>query len=230
MSSLSNVGNLMHLYLDEIEEGDPVRSSAFVIKAAANLLAETGGRNWIPVIVKEIDRDRYQVIGNSFVYAVVKEAGLERIWCIVADSDPGTIQATQILAQEKVPKVNLSTASFDQIRAALQYLTEDPKLGIKGLDISKVANRIDEAPDRPFWKSLDPLTTLKCSITAAKLKAFEQVFYLRPAPLPTPPPLPSAQALKKMKVSELKELAKQRDLAGYSKLKKADLVQALLNF
>lgn len=32
-----------------------------------------------------------------------------------------------------------------------------------------------------------------------------------------------------MKVSELKELAKQRELAGYTKLKKADLVQALLN-
>jgi roadblock/LC7 domain-containing protein len=85
MSNLSDIGNLMHLYMDEIQAGEGTDAPEFLITATAKKLNELGGRNWVPVIVKEIGEDQYEVIGNSFIYAVAEEAGLEKVWCIIAD-------------------------------------------------------------------------------------------------------------------------------------------------
>lgn len=182
MSSLNNTGSLMHLYLDEIEPKKATHASSFSIQAAANLLNQTGGRNWIPVIVKEIGEDRYQVIGNSFIYAVAEAAGLERVWCIIADDSSDTAEITQVLAGEKVPKINLSKASRDEIRAALQYLIEQPGSALKSVKLPIATTRIDEAP-RQSWKSLDPILTLKCGITKKNIKALEQIFDVEPQPM-----------------------------------------------
>jgi len=85
MKSSNSIGSLMHLPINEIDPGDGTDAPEFLIKATANILKQKGGRNWIPVIVKETGEDKYQVIGNSFVYAVAEQAGLERVWCIIAD-------------------------------------------------------------------------------------------------------------------------------------------------
>jgi hypothetical protein len=45
MTNYTNTGNLMHLYLDEIQPGDLTHASNFLIKATANTLKEKGGRN-----------------------------------------------------------------------------------------------------------------------------------------------------------------------------------------
>src|SRR6476469_10363233 len=108
MSQLSNIGNLMHLYLEEIEPVQGTNVSGFLIKAAAKSLNASKGRNWVPLIVKETSEDKYEVIGNSFIYAVAEQAGLEKVWCIIADSSEETEESTKILAGEKVPKINLS--------------------------------------------------------------------------------------------------------------------------
>jgi hypothetical protein len=231
MKNSSSTGNLMHLYLDEIEAGEGTDIPEFLIRATANILKEKGGRNWIPVIVKEIGEDSYQVIGNSFIYAVADQAGLERVWCIIADDSDNTIVLTKVLAGEAFPKINLSTASRDEIMAALEYLIEQPNGILKGIKLAVATNRIDEAP-RQFWKNFDPVIGLKCGITKGKkLDALKSVFYLTPQ---TPPVETSTSettlepsALKKMTVAQLKVIAKEKGITDISKMKKADLIKAL---
>jgi HeH/LEM domain len=225
MSTLADVGNLMYLYLDEIEPGEGVIVSEFLVKASANLLNEYGGRNWIPLIVRRVGKSQYEVIGNSFIYAVAEAAGLERVWCIIADETDGAVEISKVLARETIPKVNLSTASRDEIVAALNYLIEQPGSPIKAVKPAIAANRIEESP-RQYWKTLDPITTLKCGITKGKkLDALKQVFYLAPQPLPDVIQEPTILAT--LTVAELKKMAKKREINVPSKAKKQDLVELL---
>lgn len=225
MNSLSSIGKLMHLYLDEIEPGQETDASEFLIKASAHLLNQKGGRNWIPVIVKETGEDQYEAIGNAFVYAVAEEAGLERVWCIVADDSEDTVEVTKVLAGEQTPKVNLSKASRDEIMAALQFLIEQPGSPLKTVRLAIATSRIDEAPRR-YWKTFDPIATLKCGITKGKkLDALKQVFYLTPQPMSDA--VTDTAILRTMSTTDLKNIAKQRGVSGISKMKKDDLVAAL---
>jgi Rho termination factor, N-terminal domain len=224
MSNFNDIGNLMHLYLDEIEPGEGTHYSEFVIQTTANLLKQKGGRNWIPVIVKEIGKDRYQVIGNSFIYAVAERAGLDRVWCIIADDSSDTADITQVLAREKIPKINLSQASRDEILSGLEYLIKQPDSVLKSVKLPVATNQIDEAP-RQYWKNLDPIADLKCGIAKGKIKALEQIFYV--VPQPRPDTITDASLLKTLPVKELKDMAKKRGIAGLSKMKKDDLVKIL---
>ena len=225
MASLSDIGNLMHLYLDEIEPGAATTAPDFLIRASAQILNEKCDRNWVPIIVKETGKDQYQVIGNSFVYAVVEEAGLDRVWCVIADDNDSTAEISKVLSGEEIPKINLSKASRDEITAALQYLIELPGSDLKKVKLATATNRIDEAP-RQYWKTLDPIANLKCGITRGKkLNALKSVFYLTPQPMPeviTDPVL-----LNSLTATELKKMAKKRGISGYSKLKKNELVNVL---
>lgn len=177
--SFSDIGNLIYLPFDEIEPGKPTEAHEYLIRSAANHL-ESIGRNWVPVIVKETAPDQYQVIGNSFVYAVADAAGLSKVWCIVAEDTPETVATTQILAQEIFPKTNLSTASREEISAALDYIRSQPNSPITSKTSTSLLSRLDEA-SRQYWKSFDPIKKMGCGITTdLKLKAFEKVFYLTP--------------------------------------------------
>ncbi|WP_225895750.1 Rho termination factor N-terminal domain-containing protein [Dendronalium phyllosphericum] len=227
--SLSNVGNLMWLYMNEISPGQGTNAPEFCIKAAGRVLMESGGRNWVPVIVKEIEQDQYEVIGNSFVYAIAQEVGLERVWCIVTDSSEKTFDLTRILTGELIPKLNLSTASRDEIQAALQYLIEKPNSELKGVKLAIATNRIDEA-SRQSWKNFEPITRLNCGITKGKkLDALKEVFYLTPQSEPevvTSKVTPETN-LNTLTVTELKDMAKKQGISGYKNKKKQELVALL---
>ncbi|HSF74810.1 MAG TPA: Rho termination factor N-terminal domain-containing protein [Microcoleus sp.] len=225
MKSSNSIGSLMHLPINEIDPGDRSNIPEFLLKATANILKEKGGRNWIPVIVKDIGEDRYQVISNYFVYAVAEQAGLDRVWCIIADARDDTITLTKILAGEEKPKINLSTASRDEIMAALQYLIEQPNSDLKSVKLAVATNRIDEAP-RQYWKNFEPITSLKCGITKGKkLDAIKSVFYLTPQSMPDT--INDVTILRTMTTVELKAIAKKRGIAGITKMKKDALVEAL---
>ncbi|ACC83850.1 conserved hypothetical protein [Nostoc punctiforme PCC 73102] len=225
MSSLSNIGNLMHLYLDEIDPGEGTNAPEFLIKASAHLLNQKEGRNWIPVIVKETGKDKYQVIANSFIYAIAEAARLDRVWCIITDGSDETVEVTKVLAKEEIPKINLSKASRDEIMAALEYLVEQPGSVLKAVKPAIATNRIDEAP-REYWKTLDPILNLKCGITKGKkLDALNKVFYLTPQPMPDT--ITDTAILQTMTIADLKAIAKKRGITGITKMKKDNLVKAL---
>ncbi len=225
MSNFSDIGNLMYLDLEIIEPGNITNTSEYLVNATAKELSNTDGRNWIPLIVKEIAEDRYQVIGNYFIYAVAEAAGLEKVWCIIADDSEETAKVTKILAGEEIPKINLSIASRDDIKSALEYLIEQPATVLKGVKVPVATNRIDEAP-RQYWQDLKPITKLGCGITSGKkLKALEELFYLTPQPMPDD--IKDAKILNTMTTTELRKLAKKRNISGYSKLTKSSLVKLL---
>lgn len=228
----------MYLYLDDISPNGGTDAPEFLIKASAALLKQNGGRNWIPVIVKQTSEDKYEVIGNSFVYTVAEQASLERVWCIIADNSDETVEITKVLAGEKMPKINLSKASRDEIMAGLQYLIEQPGSALKTVKIAVAVNRIDEAP-RQSWQNFEPIIKLKCGITkGAKLDALKQVFYI------TPPTTPdkninsdllkpkkekeaNASIYQKMSLTALKKIAKEKGITGYSKMNKNELIAAI---
>lgn len=228
MSSFSDVGNLMYLYRDTIEPGEAIEVPSFLIQAAAKSLVEAGGRNWVPVIVKEIGEDHYQVIGNSFIYVVTEAAGLEKIWCIIADDKPETTTLTKILTRESIPKINLATATREEIRDGLQYLIEKADNPLKGVTLSIATNRITAAP-RHTWKSFEALTQLKCGITKAKLDTLKHIFDL-PSPSPRADaeiPPSSSSSLESLTLKELKAIAKTKGIRGYSSLPKNELIERL---
>ncbi|MBW4644594.1 MAG: hypothetical protein KME23_16665 [Goleter apudmare HA4340-LM2] len=197
MSDFDNIGKLKHLPLVDIEPGEQFSTSEFIVKAATEAVLQADGRNWIPIIVKEIGDYKYQAVSNHFVYAVAQQAELERVWCIVIPSEPQSIEQAKILAREVTPKVNLNTASRDTILAALRYLVAEPGSALKGIDPIIATNRI-AASDRQNWSNLNPITNLKCGITRGKkLDELTKVFYLAsPAPLSPPPKSPEIVSIK----------------------------------
>ncbi|MFS0519571.1 Rho termination factor [Nostoc sp. UIC 10607] len=245
---IDDIGNLMYLYRKEISLCGGTDAPEFLIKSTAQALNSLGGRNWIPVIVKEIGEDQYEVIGNSFIYAVAEEAGLDKVWCIIADDSKETSEVTKILAGEIRPKINLCHATRDEIKSALEYLIEKPGSVIKSVSILVAVNRIEEASDRKYWKTFEPITKLGCGITkGAKLNALKEVFALTPEPkvtdtiekevfeppskLPTgdelSPKTPSKEYLIKLTVAKLKEMARERKIPGYGRKLKDELVRLL---
>lgn len=189
MSDFNDVGKLKHLPLSDIKQEDSFSYSEFIITAAATAVLNTGGRNWLPVIVKEVG-DKYEVVSNYFVYAVAQKAKLERVWCIVIEPDEENIEQAKILSGETLPKVNLSTAPKETIADALKYLVEEPGSLLSKLDVAKTVDKI--VANRESWVNLDVITTLKCGISKGdKLNAFAKVFFVSPPKQsePTPPAL-----------------------------------------
>jgi hypothetical protein len=220
----------MHLWLHEITVPEPTDAPQFLLDVVSEALKQSGGKNWIPVIVKEVSKGEYVVVANSFIYAAAENAGLEKAWCVIVDHDESAEYLTKVLAREIVPKLDLATASYEQIQGALEYVSEKPNSALKGFKLLVAVNRIAEAP-RHNWKSLDELTKLKCGITKGKkLDALKEVFTLNvksvkePVEVNAPKPI---QSLDSLSLTELKAMAKDKKLKGYSKKTKAELVDLL---
>ncbi|NJK70308.1 MAG: hypothetical protein HC849_25075 [Oscillatoriales cyanobacterium RU_3_3] len=185
MNNSENIGKLMYLELTKIESAESCSESEFIIAGAAEAILQSGDRNWIPIIVKETGDYQYEVVSNNFVYAVAKQAKLERAWCIVIDPQPSNIQQAKILTREVIPTVNLSTASKDTIVAVLKYLVQEHNW--KNVKPVEAANKI-VASNREQWSDFIPLTKLQCGLTKARLDCITKVFTISPPPPPPPPP------------------------------------------
>lgn len=227
---MTNNIQLMHLWLHEITVPDPTDAPQFVLDVVSQALSVSGGKNWIPVIVKEVSKGEYVVVANSFIYAAAENAGLEKVWGVIVDNEENAEYLTKVLAREIVPKLDLANASYEQIQGALEYVSEKPNSALKGIKLLVAVNRIAESP-RQNWKSLDELTKLKCGITKGKkLDALKEVFTLNvksvkePVEVNAPKPI---QSLDSLSLTELKAMAKDKKLKGYSKKTKAELVDLL---
>lgn len=226
MGRFDDIGKLMLLPLEDIEPGHEFSAPAFVVAAAAASLQRTPEqRNWVPIVVQETGNYQYKVVSNHFVYAAANAADLDKVWCIIIDPSEGNIEQARILSQEIVPKVDLRSASRETIEAALRYVIEQPGSPLKGIDLAKVTNRL-EAAEKFHWQDLSPISMLKCGITKGKkLDALKQVFFLSSLPAESKPQ--QRQKLEDLPTPELKQLAKKYGLAGYSKLKKLELLTLL---
>jgi len=65
------MGEIRYIYIDDIDFDGSVEASDFLINATASYLKQEGGVNWVPLIVSETSHNKYNVVGNSFIYAVV---------------------------------------------------------------------------------------------------------------------------------------------------------------
>ncbi|MFN7354498.1 MAG: Rho termination factor [Pseudanabaena sp.] len=227
---MTNSIQLMYLWLHEISVPEPTDAPQFLVDVVSETLKKSGGKNWIPVIVKEVSNGEYVVVANSFIYAAAENAELEKVWCVIVDNDESAEYLTKVLAREIVPKLDLATASYEQIQGALEYVSEKPNSALKGFKLLVAVNRIAEAP-RQNWKSLDELTKLKCGITKGKkLDALKEVFTLNvksvKATVDVNEPKPT-KSLDSLSLTELKAMAKEKKLKGYSKKTKAELVDLL---
>lgn len=220
------IGTLRYLYLEEIELQESIEVAEFLVMGAAKAILATNNRNWIPLIVTQTALEKYQVIGNAFVYQVAVEAALEKVWCIIADDSPETLETTKLLAQEKLPQIDLATATREEIKAGLEYLINRANNPLKGVKLASAIDRIDSAPRQYWQKSLIDVTSLKCGITGGtKLNIFKEIFYVTPQPLPEV--ITDESLLQNFNTTELKNMAKKRKLSGYSKMKKLELVKLL---
>ncbi len=225
MAKLDNIGNLMYLYLEDIKSSQASNYSLFIVNSTAKLFKDGNTRNWLPLIVKETGEDQYKLIANSFGYQVAKEVNLERVWCIIADDSPETEEIAQILTGEKLPKINLSIASKKEITQAIEYLTTLPKKPLKGVNKSLLIDRLSSAPKK-YLQNFNYIPRLNCGIRkGSKLEALKEVFYLTPEPICED--VTDKTILNLLTVSELKKIAKARQLKNFSKLSKAKLVELL---
>lgn len=229
MAKLDDIGNLMYLYLDDIKVKNLKKESPFLISATVKLLHQNKTRNWLPLIVKETGEDQYELIANSFGYQVAKEANLQRVWCIIADDSQETEEISQILTGEKIPKINLSIASKEKINQAIEYLFSLPNSELKSINRykQKLIDNISNAPTRKYWQNFKSLGDLKCGIgkKGKKLDEFTQVFYLTPESIPVD--TKDKNILNSLTKTELQNIAKARQLKGYSKLNISKLVELL---
>ncbi|MGI0486942.1 hypothetical protein ACN4EK_15995 [Pantanalinema rosaneae CENA516] len=218
MSKFDDTGELMHLPLEKIISDEPTYESEFIVNAAAEAILNSDGRNWMPIIVEKSGDHQYRVVSNHFVYAVAQQAELERVWCIIIESNPQLIQQAKILAKETLPKVNLNTASRDSIVAALRYLEAEPGSALKGLDVTVAANRIEDA-DRESWSDFNPITKLKCGITKGKkLDALDKVFFLSAVQIPPAPETISIKQASRDEIFERLNYLSTYKIGGFDKL------------
>jgi hypothetical protein len=190
------VGALLHLYLEEIEPLIPTEAHQFLITEAAKAINEAQGRNWIPVIVKQTGAEKFQAIANIFILVAAQEAGIDKVWCIVVDDSAITQKSSQLLSQELTPKVDLATATRDEIKLALDYLINRSINPLVGVRLATALDKIDGVSRQSWKESLKEVVALKCGITTGKkLDIFKEVFYITPQPpLPPPPPVNLATA------------------------------------
>lgn len=225
------IGALLHLYIDEVEPLFPTQSDQFLIAKAAESINLCEGRNWIPVVVKQTGESNFVAIANIFTLAAMREAGLKKIWCIVADDSEFVQKSSQLLTKEIVPKVNLTTATREEIKLALEYLINRLVNPLPAVKVATALDKIANA-DRQYWQeNLKEVVALKCGITnGKKLDIFKEVFYTTPKTREkSNEESDMTNDLGKLTAPELKKIAKKRGYSGYSKMKKAELLVLLAN-
>ena len=187
MSSFKDIGQLIQVPINQLTLVDRKDIPPFIIASLSEKLLSPNTRNWIPVIVQEIVPRQYSVIANQHIFAAMEAAGQEKIWVAVIPEDDESTEQVKFLTRQKTATINLCTADYDMIYAALSYLRDQATNKLSKLDINLATQRIFNAPGRFAWSSLQPLTKLKCGISKQKLNMFAGVFNVQPEPIEIKP-------------------------------------------
>lgn len=141
-------------------------AESMVINAIANELA-ISGQNVLPVMVKQLKEDKYDVVFNTQILMAARQAGLDFIYCIVVDDE----MAAQLKVEAgKNLKVNLNRASEVELIAAFENIKSNIAAFNK-IEPNAIARAIVQYRAVDRINSLTFLTKLKCGIGKTKLPA-----------------------------------------------------------
>jgi hypothetical protein len=112
------------------------------------------------------------------------------------------------------PKINLSIANKDEIKATFKYLksqSNSPLSEITTKSIESIANKIVNS-NRQYWTNLTPLGNLGTNLIKKNLEFISTVFYFTPIPPPPPPKINLSIANRDQIMEGLEFLKKERKL------------------
>ena len=176
MEEFSDIGKYLRLPLNQIKLQERTDTfNSVVVEAIAEKLQQNQ-RNFLPIIVEEVDEDEYKVLLNGHVLEAAEKAKLDFVWCILADEQ----RRKQIEIESKQRfEVNMLTSSEETISGMLTYIKKNHS-GWR-IEPQKVAKIIVEHRSEQWKKRkpFQPLTELKCGIGRTKLKTLKNYFCLK---------------------------------------------------
>ena len=174
MEIFSDIGKYLRLPQKQIKirPGEELENTA-VIEAIADKIRENG-RNFLPVIVEEVDEDEYEVLMNAHVLEAVRQANQDFVWCILADEKRR--KQMEIESMQRF-EVNILTASEQAIAGMLDYI-KSTNPGWTQVDPKTAAQKIVENR-QDSWKSFNPIAKLRCRIGRKKLTTLQNYFCIQ---------------------------------------------------
>ena len=176
MQEFSDIGKYLRLPLHQVKLQERTEKANFVVIEAIAEKLKQNQRNFLPIIVEEVDEDEYKVLLNGHVFEAAQKAKLHFVWCILADEQ----RRKQIEIESKQRfEVNMLTASEETISGMLTYIKKNHSAWrIKPQKVAKaiVENRSEQWKKRKPFK---PLTELKCGIGNKKLETLKNYFCLK---------------------------------------------------
>ena len=163
-------GQTVHLPINEVE-GTSVGHEVLIKNIALHM--KKTNKNFLPVIVKEIEENHYESCLNTPVLEAARLANLDFIWCIIVDND--MLQQIEI-ESGKVIRLPLLSASEDDIIELIEYVKKDERYSrsISRLDSQKTAKAIIKKREENKLHSLKFLTQEKCGFGDKALSIFKE--------------------------------------------------------
>jgi hypothetical protein len=173
MEVFSDIGKYLRIPRKQIHlrEQEKESTPAVLIEAIAEKL-KVNQRNYLPIIIEEVDEDEYEVLLNGHVLEAAEKANLDFVWCILADEKRG--KQIEIESKQRF-EVDLLTASETMISEMIQYIKKN--YNWTQVDPEKAAHVIvQERSD--CWKEVKDIikTKEKFRIGEKKLPILEKYF------------------------------------------------------
>lgn len=172
MENFSDVGKYLRIPCNKIINKNKSQTHSVIINAIADKL-KIHRRNFLPIIVEEVDEEKYEILLNGHILEAAKQAQLDFVWCIIADKKRG--KQIEIESKQRF-EINLLTASDKTISEMFDYI-KSVHTGFNQVNPQEVAEKIVKNRSNQ-WKSFQPLTKLRCKIGRKKLEILNNYFCL----------------------------------------------------
>ncbi len=173
MENFSDVGKYLRIPCKKIINKNKSEIHPAVIDAIADKL-KINQRNFLPLIVEEVDEQEYEVLLNAHVLEAAKQAKLDFVWCIMADEERG--KQIEVESKQRF-EINLLTASENTIAGMFDYI-KSVHSGFSQVNPKEVAKKIVKNRNNQ-WKTFNPITKLRCKVGRKKLDILANYFCLQ---------------------------------------------------